>query len=370
MKGKFLCVLSVLLCGLFSAQASWWVRVSPGAAGHLGFSSQGPFATQAAAQAWVNANCPNISGVSISGSNDVPAQNNPQNNNQAAAAAAEKKAQEEAARRQAEAQAAADKAARDAEQARLFEKAKAAALGELKGLDFDSSGRGSALKGLNDTPPRKGTAVTPNLGLRDALNDNGSQLKSLDAQPAPFVITDAMVVDARNVPTGLPKFVQDSIPHTPAGDRVRKGFQAVLNHDWPVALAWFQDALNKKPGDAGLERLVDLARFTLNYRNHPPAPAALASPAPPAAALQPLPVPAGLEVALKEKLNEDLAKAMDDYNEHRLSLPPNPNEHIMTDEEFFKMEDPAWIQFCRYVTYLLPQPSRPPPRATIGGIRG
>ena len=81
--------------------------------------------------------------------------------------------------------------------------------------------------------------------------------------------SNTMVVDARNVPSALPKPVDDAIPHSPAGDRMRKGFQAIQDGDWKVALAWFQEARNKEPDNPGIERLVDLAQFTLEYRNHP-----------------------------------------------------------------------------------------------------
>ena len=85
--------------------------------------------------------------------------------------------------------------------------------------------------------------------------------------------TDTSVVDARNVPSGLPKSVDDAIPHTPSGERVRKGFQAIQDGDWKAALAWFKDAHNKEPGNPGIERLVDLAQFTLEYRTKATTPA-------------------------------------------------------------------------------------------------
>ncbi len=81
-------------------------------------------------------------------------------------------------------------------------------------------------------------------------------------KPAPH--TDTSVVDARNVPSGLPKGVENAIngayANAPPGvsERVRKGFQAVMDRDWPVAKAWFQDALNRDPGNANLKRLVAL----------------------------------------------------------------------------------------------------------------
>lgn len=70
------------------------------------------------------------------------------------------------------------------------------------------------------------------------------------------------VVDARNVPSGLPKAWDDAIAaayaDAPPGvsDRVRKGFQAVMSRDWKVAKAWFEDALNRDPGNVGLRRLL------------------------------------------------------------------------------------------------------------------
>ena len=86
-------------------------------------------------------------------------------------------------------------------------------------------------------------------------------------KPAPH--TDTSVVDARNAPSGLPPSVQKAIDgaysSAPPGvsERVRKGFNAVMNRDWPVAKAWFQDALNRDPTNVGLKRLVALAEYSL-----------------------------------------------------------------------------------------------------------
>lgn len=84
-------------------------------------------------------------------------------------------------------------------------------------------------------------------------------------------LNDTSVVDARNVPSGLPKSVDDAIVSGYSGappgvsDRVRKGFQAIAGRDWKVARAWFQDALNHDPDNVGLKRLVDLADYTEKY---------------------------------------------------------------------------------------------------------
>lgn len=76
---------------------------------------------------------------------------------------------------------------------------------------------------------------------------------------------DPRVVDARNVPSGLSKPVEDAIvgayAKSPPGvsDRVRKGFQAVADQDWKVARAWFEEALARDPGNADLKGLVAAA---------------------------------------------------------------------------------------------------------------
>lgn len=83
---------------------------------------------------------------------------------------------------------------------------------------------------------------------------------------------DTRVVDAQKVPSGLPKSVDHAIASgyasAPSGvsDRVRKGFQAIAAHDWKVARAWFEDALNHDPKNVGLKRLVELADYTEKRR--------------------------------------------------------------------------------------------------------
>ena len=39
-----------------------------------------------------------------------------------------------------------------------------------------------------------------------------------------------------------------------------------MNHDWPVALAWWKDALQRDPQNAALKRSVDLAQWMVNRR--------------------------------------------------------------------------------------------------------
>ncbi|TAN38301.1 MAG: hypothetical protein EPN25_14140 [Nitrospirae bacterium] len=87
-------------------------------------------------------------------------------------------------------------------------------------------------------------------------------------KPAPAVLSgDPRVVDARVTRDG--DYLTDQVPelkHSPSADRITKGFQAVINHDWPMALAWWQDALNRDPNNATLRRSVDLAHWMVDKR--------------------------------------------------------------------------------------------------------
>ena len=114
------------------------------------------------------------------------------------------------------------------------------------GLDFD--GRTS------------GTAPAGNSG---GLDFTASVAPPNKTKPAPH--TDTMVVDARVPRDGT--YLTDQVPelkNSPAADRISKGFQAVINHDWPVALAWWQEALHRDPNNAALKRSVDLAQWMVN----------------------------------------------------------------------------------------------------------
>ncbi len=119
------------------------------------------------------------------------------------------------------------------------------------GLDFDGSTAGRAPSGGNSSSlDFTATVAAP-------------------SKPTPAVPSgDPMVVDARNVPSGLPKDVENAIAGVyqnaspGVSDRVRKGFQAVMDRDWKAAKAWFEDALNRDPGNVGLRRFVALAGQT------------------------------------------------------------------------------------------------------------
>jgi len=74
------------------------------------------------------------------------------------------------------------------------------------------------------------------------------------------------VVDARVVQFGAGLIQIGEIAASPAADRARKGLQAAANQDWPVALAWWREALQRDPGNAALKRSVELAEWTIAFR--------------------------------------------------------------------------------------------------------
>ena len=73
--------------------------------------------------------------------------------------------------------------------------------------------------------------------------------------------TDARVVDARQVPSGLDpateKWLASFSTAPGVTDRLRKGWLAFKNNDLQVASAWFEDALNHDPNNPSLGFLVD-----------------------------------------------------------------------------------------------------------------
>jgi len=87
-----------------------------------------------------------------------------------------------------------------------------------------------------------------------------------------FTANDPMVVNTQKAPSDRSKALDDSIAgvygNAPPGvsDRVRKGFQAVMTRDWKVAHAWFEEALNRDPGNARLKHMVELTEYTVPER--------------------------------------------------------------------------------------------------------
>jgi hypothetical protein len=125
------------------------------------------------------------------------------------------------------------------------------------------------LKGLGDaekTPRLKGVADAGTPVLKDGSGTVGNKPGGLNKKSCP-VVADSNVVDACSVElwgSDLPKVAE--IENSPAAGKARKGLQAVANHDWPVALAWWQEALQEDPDNAALKRSVDMAQWVIDWR--------------------------------------------------------------------------------------------------------
>lgn len=255
---------------------------------------------------------------------------------------AERHAQEqaEAARRaDAERQAELERQRREAENKRLVEEAarqakfledRDAAAGSLRG---STGTRASSSGGLRGSTATSGGSV-----LRGSSADTG--LRGLKSGTTMTPNTDPMVVDARNVPTGLPKSVEAEIPNTPAGNRVRKGFQAIMNHDWKVARAWFQDAHNHEPGDAGIKRLVDLAEYTLHKEQQPRPPASKRTPNA-ADKAQIVATMAALEHIEDTWMAKEIVEALLDYSRYGLRKQAAGNQVQLPLDSDLELLDPA-----------------------------
>lgn len=187
--------------------------------------------------------------------------------------------------RQAEAELAAEKRKKE-EQEADFIRGRDAAANSLKGSTGSAMDQLKGLAGADNSGLKGSGFDTGNTGLKglhgsDSVVDNRNEPAGLGSKsdfkgaiakpgkPAPH--TDTSVVDARNVPSGLDKATENAIakayPNAPVGvsDRVRKGFQSVMERDWKVARAWFEDALNRDPGNPGLQRLVALADYSQQH---------------------------------------------------------------------------------------------------------
>ena len=80
--------------------------------------------------------------------------------------------------------------------------------------------------------------------------------------------TDASVVDARAPAEGA--YYSNQVPelrNSPQVNQINAGFSAILSHDWPAALGWWQQALLQDPNNGALKRSVDLAQWMVDRKN-------------------------------------------------------------------------------------------------------
>lgn len=175
----------------------------------------------------------------------------------AAAAEAERQRQAKADRIERERQAE-EKRQKDA----AFIRDRDAAVSSLKGSSGSAMNQLKGISGTNDSGLKGSGFDSGSTGLKGLRGSDQVDQKT-SSKPAPH--TDTSVVDARVPHDGA--YLTDQVPelkNSPAADRITKGFQAVINHDWPAALAWWQDALNRDPNNAALKRSVDLAQWMVD----------------------------------------------------------------------------------------------------------
>ena len=183
------------------------------------------------------------------------------------------------------------------------------------GLDFDGRMSGAASGGNSSGGLDFVAGLAPNKSAPTSASPTG----------------DPRVVDARNVPSGLSKATENAIAgayqNAPPGvsDRVRKGFQATMDRDWNVAKAWFEDALNRDPGNAGLKRLVVLSDYTLNSRQAAAPAAAAKLPEVPAAT----PGKAAIETFFRDFQAGRRHTPTDEVRSYVLSLPPEQFKRLV-----------------------------------------
>jgi tetratricopeptide (TPR) repeat protein len=104
--------------------------------------------------------------------------------------------------------------------------------------------------------------------MRDGPNSGAAPVMLIPGGGAAVggVSGDAMIVDAGVQKWGADFVAGLKLPNPDLAERTRKGLQAAANHDWPVALAWWQDALDRDPNNPVLKRSVDLARWMVAQR--------------------------------------------------------------------------------------------------------
>lgn len=113
---------------------------------------------------------------------------------------------------------------------------------------------------------KRDEAVIELKGVDDSTRLVLKEISATDPKPCGPSL-NAMVVDACDPGTDLPKGVSDAIEgvftNSPRDltDRVRKGFNAVMNRDWKLASVWFKDALSRDPTNEKLRSLAALADY-------------------------------------------------------------------------------------------------------------
>jgi tetratricopeptide (TPR) repeat protein len=129
---------------------------------------------------------------------------------------------------------------------------------------FDRKDWDNAIRSFEDALDRDPDDPDLNEWLKRAKAEKEKSRRPVVAAPSrPAPSSDSNVVDARGVPQAGADLLAKvpELQNSPEAERIRKGYQALLNRDWQVALAWWQDALDRDPNNSALKRSVDLAKW-------------------------------------------------------------------------------------------------------------
>jgi len=134
---------------------------------------------------------------------------------------------------------------------------------------FDRKDWDNAIRSFEEALERDPDDPDLNNWLKRAKAEKAkAQMPVLALPPIPAPTNASKVVDTRGVAKDG-AYLTAQVPElarSPAADRITKGFQAVISHDWPVALAWWQEALQRDPANVALKRSVDLAQWMVDRR--------------------------------------------------------------------------------------------------------
>lgn len=147
------------------------------------------------------------------------------------------------------------------ERARL----KAKAWSSDEALDyFDRKDWDNAIRSFEEALDRDPDDPDLNDWLKRAKAEKAkAQMPVVAAPLRPAPGNDSKVVDTRGVPKDAADLLAKvpELRNSPEAERIRKGYQALRNRDWPVALVWWQEALKRDPNNAALKRSVELAQW-------------------------------------------------------------------------------------------------------------
>lgn len=210
------------------------------------------------------------------------------------------------------------------ERQKAFEKSRDEALQTLKG-----SGGGTTIRDVGGNVDREIKGSSPQSGIRD-----GRQTAAVKTEPAVPKFFETTVSQA--FPTASPE----------VAERIRKGFQAVMNRDWNVARAWFLDAQNRDPKNIGIKRLVALTDYKIEAKE-------------PAAT-----VPAQTPVAEQEKIFQEIMEK--GLNEFYLEyVPRHPELKMRVIIKPKKAEESTIETFLKDLKKML---SRPQPKLRVTAV--